>query len=86
MINKKSGQVAYAVLSFGGFLGMGDDHYPIPWQQLTYDTGLAGYRTNITREKLEGAPKYSDRNEWDWEDRRQGRKVYDYYGAPWADY
>jgi hypothetical protein len=52
-------QVAYAVLSFGGFLGMGDDHYPIPWQQLTYDTELEGYRTDLTKEKLEGAPKIS---------------------------
>ena len=86
MINKKSGQVAYAVLSFGGFLGMGDEHYPIPWQQLTYDTDLEGYRTDLTKEKLEGAPKYSSRGDWDWEDRKQGRQVYDYYGSPWLGY
>jgi len=75
MINKRSGQVAYAVLSFGGFLGMGDEHYPIPWQQLTYATDLEGYRTDLTKEKLEGAPKYSSRGDWDWEDRKQGRQV-----------
>ncbi|MET4803243.1 hypothetical protein ABIA96_005844 [Bradyrhizobium sp. LB11.1] len=43
MIDKVSGQVSYAVLGFGGFLGIGDDHYPLPWQSLKYDTGLGGY-------------------------------------------
>ena len=40
MIDKRSGQVAYAVLSFGGFLGIGTDYYPIPWASLSYDTSL----------------------------------------------
>src|SRR4029453_8603669 len=44
MINKRSGQVAYAVLSFGGILGIGSDYYPLPWSSLTYDTSLGGYR------------------------------------------
>ena len=48
MIDKMSGRVSYAVLSFGGFLGIGDDHYPLPWQSLKYDTNLGGYRTGIT--------------------------------------
>ena len=48
MIDKLSGKVSYAVLSFGGFLGIGDDHYPLPWNLLKYDTQLAGYRTGIT--------------------------------------
>src|ERR1700680_2043301 len=43
MIDKMSGKVSYAVLSFGGFLGIGDDHYPLPWQSLKYDTSLGGY-------------------------------------------
>ena len=43
MIDKLSGKVAYAVLSFGGFLGIGDDHYPLPWQSLDYDRSLGGY-------------------------------------------
>ncbi|HEX5471595.1 MAG TPA: PRC-barrel domain-containing protein [Lacipirellulaceae bacterium] len=85
MVGKKDGKVAYAVLSFGGFLGMGDDHYPIPWSQLTYDTRLGGYRTNISREQLEGAPKYSG-DSWDWDDRDRGRQVYDYYGSTWVGY
>ena len=49
MIDKISGKVSYAVLSFGGFLGIGDDHYPLPWQSLKYDTNLGGYITGITR-------------------------------------
>ena len=48
MIDKVSGKVSYAVLGFGGFLGIGDDHYPLPWQSLKYDTDLGGYVTGIT--------------------------------------
>jgi hypothetical protein len=86
MIEKRSGKVSYAVLSFGGFLGMGDDHYPLPWSTLTYDTNLGGYRTNITERQLQGAPKYRDSENWDWEDRNRGRAVYDYYNQPWMPY
>ena len=60
MIDKRSGKVSYAVLSFGGFLGIGDDHYPIPWESLKYDTNLGGYRTGITEQQLQGAPKYGN--------------------------
>jgi sporulation protein YlmC with PRC-barrel domain len=80
MIHKRSGQVAYAVLSFGGFLGIGSDYYPIPWASLNYDTNLGGYRTDINEQKLRGAPKYSG-DEWDWSDRERARQVHDYYGA-----
>src|SRR5438477_1813989 len=58
MIDKVSGRVSYAVLGFGGFLGLGNDHYPLPWQSLKYDTRLGGYRTGITEDQLRGAPKY----------------------------
>jgi hypothetical protein len=85
MIDKRSGQVAYAVLSFGGFLGIGTDYYPIPWASLSYDTSLGGYHTTITEQQLQGAPKYTG-NSWDWEDRIRGRQVYDYYGTPWREY
>ena len=85
MINKRSGQVAYAVLSFGGILGLGSDYYPIPWNSLKYDTNLGGYRLDITEQQLQGAPKYTS-NDWDWEDRTRGRKVYEYYGMPYLDY
>jgi hypothetical protein len=48
IIEKVSGRVTYAVMSFGGFLGLGHSHYPIPWAALKYDTALGGYRTGIT--------------------------------------
>jgi hypothetical protein len=52
MIDKISGKVAYAVISFGGFLGMGEDYYPVPWTSLKYDTTLGGYRVGVTEEQL----------------------------------
>jgi PRC-barrel domain len=81
MIDKVSGRVSYAVLSFGGFLGIGDDHYPLPWQSLKYDTNLGGYRTGITETQLKGAPKYSNDNAWNWSDPARTRSVNDYYGV-----
>jgi sporulation protein YlmC with PRC-barrel domain len=67
MIDKMSGQVEYAILSFGGFLGIGSDYYPLPWQKLTYDTSLGGFRIDITKEMLDRAPKYSRDTSWsDW--------------------
>jgi hypothetical protein len=80
MIDKVSGKVAYAVLSYGGFLGIGDDHYPTPWSSLTYDTNLGGYRTNITKDRLDKAPRYASENDWSW-DRENDQRVYDYYQA-----
>ena len=81
MIDKISGKVAYAVMSFGGFMGIGEDYYPVPWSQLTYDTSLGGYRTNITKEQLDRAPKYSESTGWNWS-RENDRRVYDYYRTP----
>ena len=80
MIDKVSGKVAYAVLSFGGFLGLGEDYYPVPWSILTYDTNLGGYRTNLDADRLQGAPKYTQSTGWNWS-RENDRKVYDYYQA-----
>ena len=82
MIDKISGKVAFAVTSFGGFLGIGEDYYPVPWPSLKYDTGLGGYRTGITINQLEGAPKYGRNTDWDWDDQARDRQVYDYYHAP----
>jgi hypothetical protein len=84
MIDKKSGRVSYAVLSFGGFLGIGDDHYPLPWQSLKYDTALGGYRTGVTEKQLEAAPRYGNDNSWNWADESRARSVSDYYGSPYV--
>src|SRR3954468_12527852 len=80
MIDKISGKVAYAVMSFGGFVGIGEDYYPLPWSLLTYNTRLEGYEVNVSEQQLNGAPKYSKYESWDWSDRACGQKVYDYYG------
>lgn len=58
MVNKHSGQVEYAVMSFGGFLGMGEDHYPLPWKKLKYDQAMHGFVVDIDKEKLSKAPKH----------------------------
>ena len=60
MIDKTSGQVRYAVLEFGGFLGMGTDRYPIPWKVLRYSQDKGGYLVPLDKAKLEKAPKYSE--------------------------
>jgi PRC-barrel domain len=81
MLGKRSGKVAYAVMNFGGFLGLGHDHYPIPWARLTYNEKLGGYEVNVSNKELEGAPKYDPADEWKW-DRDNDRRVSDYYGVP----
>ena len=77
MIGKKSGKVGYAVMSFGGFLGIGEDYYPLPWSLLTYNPRLGGYEVNITDAQLKGAPKYTTHENWDWANR--SRAIDDYY-------
>ncbi|MEM7642276.1 MAG: PRC-barrel domain-containing protein [Pseudomonadota bacterium] len=57
MIDKHSGKVAYAVMSFGGVLGMGGDERPVPWNTLSYDTGVGGFKTSITEQQLNQAPQ-----------------------------
>ena len=51
MVDKYSGRVAYAVMSFGGFLGIGEKYHPLPWKVLTYDTGLGGTLSTWTRKR-----------------------------------
>jgi hypothetical protein len=82
MIDKISGKVAYAVVSFGGFLGIREDYYPLPWASLKYDASLGGYRTGITENQLKGAPKFNRNTEWDWSDRSRDQAVYGHYGTP----
>jgi len=79
MIDKLSGRVAYAVLTFGGFLGMGNDYYPLPWAALKYDENLGGYRVNITRDQLETAPKYREEDSWDWSNRQYLGQIDEHY-------
>lgn len=81
LLEKRGGKVAYAVLSFGGFLGIGDDYFPLPWEKLHYDDQLDGYRIDLTKDQISGAPRYQDLNDESWH-RNQDRTIYDYYGVP----
>jgi hypothetical protein len=66
MLNKLNGRVAYAIMSFGGFLGMGESYHPLPWRVLTYDPKMGAYVVDLDRNRLENAPKYTRANEPDW--------------------
>lgn len=81
MLDKRSGRVAYAVMAFGGFLGIGERYHPLPWSMLSYDVELGGYVVDLDRDQLEGAPSYAAAEEVDWADRQWGQRVSDYYGV-----
>lgn len=81
MIDKSSGKVAYAIMSFGGFLGLNEKFHPLPWNVLTYDTDKEGYVVPVTREQLEKAPMYDESGAPDWNDREYGKRVHDHYGS-----
>jgi hypothetical protein len=81
IIEKVSGRVVYAVMSFGGFLGIGSQQHTIPWEKLKYDIQLGGFRTDITPEELTGAPVVSE-DEKDWRDRRREQDLHDHWKVP----
>jgi hypothetical protein len=81
MIEKISGRVAYAVLSFGGFLGMGGEEHALPWNKLKYDTKLGGYRTDVTEQQLRGAPAPSRERASEHDMHEYLRRVGFYWGA-----
>ena len=78
MIDKVSGTVRYGVISFGGFLGMGQSHHPLPWSALRYDTSLGGYVTSVTEQQLKDSPQFSDDS---WSDRSWETRMHQHYGA-----
>jgi sporulation protein YlmC with PRC-barrel domain len=79
MIDKFTGQVEYAVMSFGGFLGMGESYNPVPWRSLTYDVNLGGYVIDTDRSRLESAPRYTTSDQPNWSDRAYTERVDDYW-------
>jgi hypothetical protein len=79
MIDKLTGRIAYAILSFGGFLGIGADHYPIPWPMLTYNEKPDGFQLDITEEQLKNAPKIKQGESWEQANRARNQAVYDYW-------
>lgn len=82
VLDKMSGHAKYAIMSFGGFLGLGENFYPLPWQSLAYDQGLGGYVVNVDREQLKAAPSYEPTRAPDWNDADYGRRLEAYYGYP----
>ena len=85
MIEKRSGEVVYAIMSFGGFLGIGEKFHPLPWKVLNYDKAKDGYVVNLTKDQLTKAPYYA-RNELADNDLAWRQRVFDYYQTPpyWA--
>lgn len=82
MIEKRRGKVEYAVMSFGGFLGLGERYFPIPWAVLQYDERLDGYAVDIDQRDLERAPSFRAGEEPVY-DYGYARDVYGYYGVPY---
>jgi sporulation protein YlmC with PRC-barrel domain len=81
MLEKQSGKAEYAIMSFGGFLGIGDRYHPLPWNVLNYSSSQGGYVVDIDRSRLEGAPSYAAGETRMWDDPAYGRRVSDYYGG-----
>jgi hypothetical protein len=78
LIEKVSGRVQYVDLVFGGFFGMGVHHHTIPWDKLSYDKELGGYRTDITEAQVRAAP-VSHADERVWSDRRREQEMRDHW-------
>lgn len=81
MINKRSGQVAYAVMSFGGFLGIGEERRAVPWNALRYNVELDAYELNVPDDVVRTAPAYRDDASFDWSDRGWNRSMSTHYGV-----
>ena len=81
MIDKVSGKAIYAIMSFGGFLGIGEKYHPLPWSALNYDESKGGYVVNLDKKMLESAPTYDMDEDFRWTP-DYGRQVDKYYNAP----
>jgi hypothetical protein len=82
-IGKVSGQVVYALLSFGGFLGLGERFHPLPWAVLKYDVAKDGYVVPLDKERLKAAPSYSkaELEAFGGEDRIYRDALFEYYSS-----
>ena len=81
MLDLASGRVAYAVLSFGGFLGVGNKLFALPWSSLTVDTASKQLVLNVDKKLLENAPGFDEENWPDMADRTWATGINKYYGA-----
>lgn len=81
MLNMKTGEVSYAVLSFGGFLGLGEKLFAVPWKALKLDTKNKRFELNVAKSSLDKAPGF-DKDQWpDMADVKWAKGIHDYYGA-----
>ncbi len=80
MVGKRDGRVRYAVMSFGGLFGMGENYHPLPWDQLTYDEDKNGYSVSLDKDRLKDSPSYSREQEPRY-DRDYNARVFGYYGS-----
>ena len=81
MIDIPSGRVAYAVVSFGGFLGIGDKLFAVPWNALRIDEGEHEYDLNLDRKTLENAPGFNKDSWPDMADPTFGVAIHQHYGS-----
>ena len=86
MLDVRNGRIGYAVLSYGGFLGVGDKLFAVPWSALTLDTQNKRFVLDVDKESLESAPGF-DKDDWpDMADPEWARDVHAYYGTkPYAE-
>ena len=81
MLDMQTGQVAYAVLAFGGFLGMGEKLFAVPWQALHLDTVNKRFVLNVDKDRLKGAPGF-DKDAWpDMSDLSWASGIHSFYGT-----
>jgi sporulation protein YlmC with PRC-barrel domain len=87
MLDVPTGRVAYAVLSYGGFLGLGNKLFAVPWQALTLNESDHEFILDMDQNRLENAPGF-DKDEWpDMADPTFGSQIHEYYGSKpyWED-
>jgi hypothetical protein len=82
IIDMELGRVAYAILSFGGFLGLGNKWVPVPWDALALQPDEKGLILNIDKEKLQKAPNFEPATLPDLANRQWGAVIHTYYGYP----
>ena len=81
VIDAKNGRLAYAVLSFGGFLGLGNKLFALPWKALEFANTENKLILNVDKEKLKAAPGFDQDAKWpDFADRTWGDSIHNYYG------
>lgn len=82
VLDKESNNIAFAVVSFGGFLGIGEKYHPLPWSLLDYDEDVGSYVVNVSKEQLKAAPSDTIEELTKEDGLTYRERAYDYYNAP----